>query len=136
MDPNNQVSNQQPSVQPVMPAPQSDPAVSEQQPVMTPETQEAPSDGSGNKKLLYGLLIILLVLLLFGALYFAYLYSTRTIVEEKVETESIEITATPTPEPTPTLENDSDLDGIIDELDREDSSLENELNSFDKEANF
>ena len=53
-----------------------------------------------------------------------------------METERIEITATPTPEPTPTLENDSDLDGIIDELDREDSSLENELNSFDKEANF
>ena len=87
MDPKTPVPNQLP-VQPAAP-PQPIPSVSEPEPVMTPEAQETPPDGSGNKKFLYGLLIILLVLLLFGALYFAYLYSTRTTVEEKVETERI-----------------------------------------------
>src|SRR3989344_8382463 len=97
MDPNNPQANQAPPVQQQAPA---------EQPVPVTPAPQTPTEEPTNKKMLWGLLAILLVLLAFGGIYFVYLYSTKTVSEEVVETERIEITATPTPEPTPTLEKD------------------------------
>ncbi|KKR16617.1 MAG: hypothetical protein UT87_C0007G0033 [Candidatus Levybacteria bacterium GW2011_GWC1_40_19] len=120
---------------PPAPAEQVPPQPAEPAPSQVSPPEESPKKG---RRSLYIILIVLLLLILFGGLSYAYFYATKqsSVTEEVVQTEQALVTPTPTEEPAPSVENDSDLDGIINELDTEDATLEAELNSFDKESNF
>lgn len=125
MEPNNQqinpVVNQQPVVPSVAQAP-------------VPSQPEAAAPKS-NKKLLYGILLGVVVIVVIGAVGF-YLMKAPKSTQKVAEAPAPTAVPTVTPEPEVVVNNASDLDNLLVGLAQADNSLDTELTSLEKDSNF
>ena len=130
MEPNNQqvnpVVNQQQvpqvNLQPIV-------VTSQQQ---TPQIPQAPKS---NKKLLYGILFGVVVIVVIGAVGF-YLMKAPKSTPKVAEIAAPSEISTVTPEPEVVVNNESDLDNLLVGLAQADNSLDTELASLEKDSNF
>lgn len=127
MEPNNNQQINQQQVPQVTPQPV---VVTAQQ--QTPQTPEAPKS---NKKLLFGILLGVVVIVVIGAVGF-YLMKAPKSTPKVVEITAPSEVSTVTPEPEVVVNNTFDLDNLLVGLAQADNSLDTELTSLEKDSNF
>ena len=130
MEPNNQQVNPVVNQQQV-------PQVNPQPIVVTPQQQapQIPQAPKSNKKLIYGVLIGVVVIIIIAVLGF-YLMKAPKNTQKVAEISAPTQAPTVTPEPEIVINNASDLDNLLVGLAQADNSLDTELTSLEKDSNF